>query len=175
MCCADGVAAVNMLRTYIDEAYGGYYGTQRSDLFVGQNAAWDADELVALLRCVKANPQTLNGTDTIQGLFTREENNNQRRVDLFRFAGTLFGVRGLESRQDYLYVGNDGALHDARQDAAAYEALDRVHTMLQEGLVSDGFVGSTEENTGKYLENDLGFMHYDYNQTQSRRLAEDKW
>ena len=81
----DGVAAVNMLRTYIDEAYGGYYGTQRSDLFVGQNAAWDADELVALLRCVKANPQTLNGTDTIQGLFTREENNNQRRVDLFRF------------------------------------------------------------------------------------------
>ena len=163
----DGVAAVNMLRTYIDEAYGGYYGTQRSDLFVGQNAAWDADELVALLRCVKANPQTLNGTDTIQGLFTREENNNQRRVDLFRFAGTLFGVRGLESRQDYLYVGNDGALHDARQDAAAYEALDRVHTMLQEGLVSDGFVGSTEENTGKYLENDLGFMHYDYNQTQT--------
>ena len=163
----DGVAAVNMLRTYIDEAYGGYYGTQRSDLFVGQNAAWDADELVALLRCVKANPQTLNGTDTIQGLFTREENNNQRRVDLFRFAGTLFGVRGLESRQDYLYVGNDGTLHDARQDAEAYEALNRVHTMLEEGLVSDGFVGSTEENTGKYLENDLGFMHYDYNQTQT--------
>ena len=163
----DGVAAVNMLRTYIDEAYGGYYGTQRSDLFVGQNAAWDADELVALLRCVKANPQTLNGTDVIQGLFTREENNNQRRVDLFRFAGTLFGVRGLESRQDYLYVGNDGALHDARQDAAAYEALDRVHKMLEEGLISDGFVGSTEENTAKYLENDLGFMHYDYNQTQT--------
>ncbi len=89
----DGVAAVNMLRTYIDEAYNGYYGTNRADLFVGQNAAWDADELVALLRCVVANPQTLNGTDTVQGLFSREDNNNQRRVDMFRFAGTLFGAR----------------------------------------------------------------------------------
>ena len=58
----DGVAAVNMLRTYIDTAYNGYYGTNRADLFIGQNAAWDADELVALLRCVVANAQTLNGT-----------------------------------------------------------------------------------------------------------------
>ena len=110
----DGVTAVNMLRTYIDQAYNGYYGTNRADLFIGQNAAWDADELVALLRCVVANPQTLNGTDSIQGLFSREDDNNQRRVDMFRFAGVLFGVRGLESRQDYLYVGNDGKLHDAR-------------------------------------------------------------
>ena len=55
-----GVEAVNMLREYIDKAYNGYYGTQRSNLFIGQNAAWDADELVALLRCVVANSTTLN-------------------------------------------------------------------------------------------------------------------
>ena len=61
----DGVTAVNMLREYIDKTYNGYYGTERANLFIGQNAAWDADELVALLRCVVANPQTLNGTDTI--------------------------------------------------------------------------------------------------------------
>ena len=163
----DGVAAVNMLRTYIDEAYGGYYGTERSNLFVGQNAAWDADELVALLRCVVANPQTLNGTDSIQGLFTREDNNNQRRVDMFRFAGTLFGVRGLESRQDYLYVGADGTMHDARQEASTYEALERMHAMIEEGLVSKAFIDKSDENSGTYLENDLGFMHYDYNQTQT--------
>lgn len=163
----DGVTAVNMLRTYIDEAYNGYYGTNRADLFVGQNAAWDADELVALLRCVVANAQTLNGTDTIQGLFTREDNNNQRRVDLFRFAGTLFGVRGLESRQDYLYVGADNQLHDARQEADTYEAMERMHAMVQEGLVSKAFVDGSEESSKTYLENDLGFMHYDYNQTQT--------
>ena len=163
----DGVAAVNMLRTYIDEAYNGYYGTNRADLFVGQNAAWDADELVALLRCVVANPQTLNGTDTVQGLFSREDNNNQRRVDMFRFAGTLFGVRGLESRQDYLYVGNDNKLHDARQEKETYEALERMHAMAEEGLLSKAFIDGSEESSGTYLENDLGFMHYDYNQTQT--------
>ena len=163
----DGVAAVNMLRTYIDTAYNGYYGTTRSNLFIGQNAAWDADELVALLRCVVANAQTLNGTDTIQGLFSREDNNNQRRVDMFRFAGTLFGVRGLESRQDYLYVGADGLLHDARQEVATYEALERMNDLVAEGLISKSFIDMSEESTKTMLANDLGFMHYDYNQTQT--------
>ena len=163
----DGVAAVNMLRKYIDEAYDGYYGAARSDLFVGQNAAWDADELVALLRCVVANPQTLNGTDSIQGLFSREDDNNQRRVDMYRFAGSLFGVRGLESRQDYLFVGTDGKLHDARQEEDTYKAIERLNAMVKEGLISKAFVDMSTENSGTYLENDLGFMHYDYNQTQT--------
>lgn len=162
-----GVEAVNMLRSYIDQAYDGYYDTSRSDLFIGQNAAWDADELVALLRCVVANPQTLNGTDSVQGLFSREDNNNQRRVDMFRFAGILFGVRGLESRQDYLYVGEDGMLYDARQMPETYEALENMNAMVQEGLISKAFVDMSEESTKTYLQNDLGFMHYDYNQTQT--------
>jgi putative aldouronate transport system substrate-binding protein len=156
-----------MLRDYIDAAYGGYYGTARSNLFVGQNAAWDADELVALLRCVVANPQTLNGTDTVQGLFSREDNNNQRRVDMFRFAGTLFGVRGLESRQDYLYVGTDGMLHDARQEAETYVALERMNAMVKEGLISSSFVKNETNKTETMLKTDAGFMHYDYNQTQT--------
>ena len=163
----DGVAAVNMLRTYIDQAYAGYYGTERANLFMGQNAAWDADELVALVRCVVANPQTLNGTDKVQGIFTREENNTSRRADMFRFAGILFGVRGLESRQDYLYVGNDGLLHDARQEVATYEALARMNALAQEGLLSEDFLNRADMKTEKYLENDSGFMHYDYNQTQT--------
>jgi len=163
----DGVAAVNMLRAYIDTAYNGYYGTQRSNLFIGQNAAWDADELVALLRCVVANPQTLNGTDSVQGLFSREDNNNQRRVDMKRFAGTLFGVRGLESRQDSLWIDAEGKLRDARQDAEAFAAMEKLNEMAKEGLVSKAFLETAEESTKTYLENDLGFMHYDYNQTQT--------
>ena len=162
-----GVEAVNMLRDYIDAAYNGYYGTNRADLFIGQNAAWDADELVALLRCVVANPQTLNGTDVVNGLFSREDDNTQRRVDMFRFAGTLFGVRGLESRQDYLYVGNDGLLHDARQEEATYVAIERMNDMVKEGLISSSFVNNQAESSTTMLEKDLGFMHYDYNQTQT--------
>ena len=162
-----GVDAVNMLRTYIDQAYGGYYGTARSNLFVGQNAAWDVDELVALLRCVVANAQTLNGTDTVQGIFSREDSNTQRRVDMFRFMGTLFGVRGLESRQDYLYLGTDGKLHDARSEADTYAAIEKMNAMAQEGLISQAFINTEDVKTDKYLEQDLGFMHYDYNQTQT--------
>ncbi len=146
-----GVEAVNMLREYIDKTYNGYYGTTRSNLFAGQNAAWDVDEMVALLRCVVANAQTLNGTDTIQGLFSREDNNNQRRVDMFRLAGHLFGVRGMESRQDFLYFGTDGALKDARQDAETYTALARMHDMAVEGLISKAFIDAAEENSSTYL------------------------
>ena len=163
-----GVEAVNMLREYIDKTYNGYYGTTRSNLFMGYDAAWDVDELVALLRCVVANPASLNGKDSIQGLFAREENNTSRRADLFRFAGILFGVRGLESRSDYLYVGTDGDLHDARLDAASYEAVSRMHDMVSEGLISKDFVDKAETSSTKnYLPEDLGFMSYDYNQTQT--------
>ena len=156
-----------MLREYIDKAYNGYYGTERSNLFIGQNAAWDADELVALLRCVVANPQTLNGTDSIQGLFSREDNNNQRRVDVMRFAGNLFGIRGIESRQDYLYFDYDGSLKDARQNPETYKAMERMNNMVKEGLISVNFVDNADGKTKQYLENDSGFMHYDYNQTQT--------
>ena len=119
------------------------------------------------LRCVVANSYTLNGTEKIHGLFSRENNNNQRRVDMFRFAGTLFGIRGLESRQDYLYVGADGKLHDSRMEKDTYEALARMNAMVKEGLISASFVNMSDEDTGTLLANDLGFMHYDYNQTQT--------
>ena len=163
----NGVKAVNLLRRYIDETYGGYYGTKRSDLFVGQNAAWDADELVALLRCISANSQTLNGTDKVQGIFTRNDGDNQRRCDMWRLAGQLFGVRGLDSRQEYLFLDADGELRDARQEAGTYEALNRMHDLALEGLVSESFLTGTEMTSAEMLENDAGFMHYDYNQTQT--------
>jgi putative aldouronate transport system substrate-binding protein len=86
---------------------------------------------------------------------------------MFRFAGTLFGIRGLESRLDYLYVGTDGALHDARNEAATYEALSKMHDMATEGLISEAFINTEEVKTEKYLADDNGFMHYDYNQTQT--------
>ena len=162
-----GVEAVNMLREYIDKTYGGYYGTARSNLFCGYDAAWDADEMVALLRCVVANPFTLNGTDSIQGLFSREENKMARRPDVYRLGGLLFGVRGYESRQDYLYFDANGELQDGRQNVLAYEAAARMHDIAMEGLISSDFMTRAETNSGMYLENDLGFMSYDYNQTQT--------
>lgn len=181
----DGNTAVKMLREYIDKTYGGYYTPDhRADLFIGQNAAWDADELVALLRCVCANTIALrgsyfertitdaNGNETkektsIMGIVCREDGNMQRKVDMYRLAAILFGVRGLESRLDYLYLDKDGNLHDARQEVATYEAMDRMHNMALEGLIGVSYLKNQDEKTEKNLENDITFMHYDYNQTQT--------
>ena len=163
----NGVELVYMLRQYIDKTYDGYYGTKRSDLFIGQNAAWDVDELVALLRCVVANSQTLNGTGSIQGIFSREENNNSRRMDMIRLAGMMFGVRGVEGRTDWAYVGADGKIKDARMDAELYGAMEKMHMLVQEGLISESFLKKEETKSEQYVEQDLGFMSYDYNQTQT--------
>lgn len=156
-----GDEAVAMFRKYIDDMYGTTY-TNRSDLFLGYNAAWDADELVALLRCAVASLNDNNG-DAIQGMFSRETSNTQREVDLFRFAGSLFGVRGMESRQDYLYFDRNGNLHDARGEEASYAAMERMHAMYQEGLIVMEGTSSSDAR----LETDGGLVSYDYSQTQT--------
>jgi putative aldouronate transport system substrate-binding protein len=43
----------------------------------------------------------------------------------------------------------------------------KMHTLAEEGLISSAFINSEDVKTQNYLEQDLGFMHYDYNQTQT--------
>lgn len=157
----DGNKALAMFKEYIQKTYNGHY-TKLSDLFLGYDACWDADEMVALFRIAHAQ---LNDTDgaALVPLYSRETNNMQRDVDMFRFAGHLFGVRGMESRNDYLYFKKDGKLYDARMDAAAYDAVARMHNLVEEGLMTVD--GSAASNT--YLQKDAGLMSYDYNQTQT--------
>ena len=45
--------------------------------------------------------------------------------------------------------------------------MEYMNNMAAEGLISKAFMDSSKESTKTYLENDLGFMHYDYNQTQT--------
>ncbi len=161
----DGVALVNALRTYIDEAYDGFYGTKRSDLFCGYNAAWDADELVALLRCVMTNSHALNGTDTIYGIFPRETRLD-REANLLSMAN-MFGIRGVASNQDYLYFDSEGNLQDARQDEAFYDALDKMNTIYNEGLIMQDFHTYSGTIYKDMYQKNLGFMCFDYCQTQT--------
>lgn len=166
----NGAELVKALRDYIDTTYGGYYGQDRSNLFVGQNAAYNVDELIALYRCVKANPTLLTGSgeNNIVPLFPRDDTND-RTADLWRFT-QFFGVRGGESRNGYLYVDSDGNIQDARNDAAMADALEKMHQMYQEGLILQDFtnasaLGNTDEYRKTLLQGNLGFSTYDYNQT----------
>lgn len=156
-----GDAAVAMFRKYIDDMYGDVYAN-RSDLFLGYNAAWDADELVALLRCAVASLNDSSG-NAITGLFSRESSNLQRNVDLFRFAGSLFGVRGMESRSDYLYFDSEGELHSARSEEDTYLAIERLNALYKEGLLA---INDNVTSTNR-LKADAGIVSYDYCQTQT--------
>ena len=161
-----GVELVNMLRSYIDVAYNGYYGANRSNLFAGNDAAWDADELVALLRCVVTNTYGLTGQNEnkVTGIFPREKELN-RVSDLYSLV-SLFGVRGYESRNDYLYFNANGELVDARGQADYINGIDKLNQLYQEGLILQNFDTATF-TTKQMALNNAGFMLYDYVQTQS--------
>lgn len=167
----DGASLLAALRSHIDTTYGNQYA-KRSDLFLSTEAAYDADELIALFRVVRTNPQLLTGqSDAVTVPFYCREYKANRTPDMFRLAA-IWGVRGLESRAEYLYVDKNGVLRDARNEADTRDALVRMNQLYKEGLICEKFdekIGSgnwrTDLNTPKEGKDSLGFMTYDYNQT----------
>lgn len=174
---ATGAQLVDLFRAYIDVCYQNADGTahftasDRANLFVGYDACWDVDDLVAMLRCVKTNASALVGTGkTIGGIMPRS-GQNDRTPDMVRIAGQLYGVRGTDSRNEYTYIANDGTIKDARASKEIYEACAKLNLLKQEGLIADysgkkSFSGSgglinTETVHAEY------FMMYDYSQTQT--------
>lgn len=171
---ATGDQLVALFRAYIDVCYQDTNGNQyysadrRADLFNGYDACWDADDLVAILRCVKTNAKALTGTDTVEGIVPRS-GQNDRTPDMVRLAGQLYGVRGTDSRYEYTYIDKDGKLQDSRNDKELYVALAQLNTLKQENLIAD-YSGissfSFAQATNKAGTTDA-FMMYDYSQTQT--------
>lgn len=172
-----GAELVKALREYIDATYGNAY-SKRSELFIGGKAAYDIDELVALFRCVKANPGALTGdANKVIVPFLPREITDQRISDFWRFL-QFFGVRGGESRNGWFYVKDDGTLGDMRAEEGTMNALDAMHKMYEEGLILQNFdtfstVSGTKSSAAdlfeKPAETQQGFAMYDYVQTQTIR------
>ncbi len=169
---------VKQFRDYIDARYGTQYA-KRSDLFLGVDASYDADEMIALMRLVRVSPKGLTGNANAEMVpFVPREYNNQRVADLYRWAGHLWGVRGVESRCGYLYIGKDGKIHDARGDEEITTMLTYLNEIYDEGLILKDFETAAGYGTtnGKFAETIVvdkgatqqyhGFMEYDYAQTQ---------
>lgn len=173
----NGKTLVRALRDYIDATYNNAYGAKRSELFIGGKAAYNVDELVALYRCVKTNPKFLIGGDAtdasqIYPLIPREAKIS-RAQDIHNFM-LYFGLRGMNSRQTYFYVGNDGSLVDVRDTDAFGTALDKMQAMYKEGLILTNYTSnltaaSGTENFSNTLLRDgnNAFSEYDYVQTQT--------
>ncbi len=170
-----GAQLIKILREYIKVAYqkadGTSFYTTLSDVFNSEYAAWDVDLYVALSRCVVTSYKLFGGNiaakataNQIYALAGRQ-GTTQRRTDLVSFVGELYGVRGLESRNEYTYIDHAGNLQDARTNSKTYEALNRLSALAKEGLLYTG-----TENANKVYSSTstiLTFSMHDYSQTQT--------
>ncbi len=175
----NGATAVKLLRDYIDATYvkadgTKIFGNQRSKLFCGGQAVYDVDELIALFRCVKGCPEFLTGNakTNMVALFPRAKTSD-RTTDLYRFL-QFFGIRGTESRNQWMYVDNDGKLVDVRGTTQFRDGLKKLHEMYQDELILQDFTTCTVNSSpdyrgqlygGDYTIGAAGFATYDYNQT----------
>lgn len=183
---ATGAELVDLYRAYVDACYvdasgNTYYNAdERANLFVGYDACWDVDDLVAILRCAKTNASALLtdpdfANDKIGGIAPRS-NQNDRTPVMVSLACQLYGVRGGTSRNEYTYIDNNGNLQDARTNKAFFEAMANFNLLKQEGLIAS-YGGSGGAQMGQFTtDSGMGtgtsagteyFMTYDYSQTQT--------
>lgn len=186
-----GAKLVSQLRDYLKDRYANASYSKLSDIFLGTDAAYDADEMIALMRVVKSLPQYLTGSaeNEIITLLPRQAQNS-RAADLIRWGGHMWGVRGLESRSGYLYFDKDGNLHDARGEEGTVKVLENLHKLYSEGLImadfltTEGYGGTTGKWADLLLGNSgvkdgapskyYGFMEYEYVQSQGAYNLESK-
>ncbi len=171
----NGETLTKALLQYIKDVYGEQY-KKPSDLFMGVDAAYDADEFIALLRCVKTNPVLLSGDKTKEIIpFYPRAVSNDRLSDIFRWGAHLWGVQGVESRSGFLFIDNEDerTVKDARGQLSTAQMLDNLHQIYDEGLILKNFTDKTATGgTSGNFNTDLGtankgFATYDYCQTQT--------
>ena len=124
-----GEMVVRELRGYIDVMYGDVL-EKRSDLFLGEGAMYDSDELVALLRCVMLNRETL-GLGNAGSAITVSSYD-----ELLILTEMLFGARGISADSAHLYFDMDGTLIDSRINENSYDAVKKMRALILEGLVT---------------------------------------
>ncbi len=165
-----GGQLTKMLQAYIDAAYtldGSPYAN-RADVFNSVSAAWDVDLMVALMRCVVSSPELIGESaaniGNLYGVSARQ-GTTQRRIDITALAGELYGIRGMESRFEYLYINSEGEIVDARQNASSYNLVSRFSALADEGLL---YTGESNVQANRDTANGPSplFMH-DYVQTQT--------
>ena len=166
----NGSTYVKALKDYIDAAYmqSGKFA-KRSEVFIGENACYTVDDLVALMRCAVNNSVYLYGAaNKVEGFIPREMKDS--RIDSVLYFTNAWGVRGVTSEKEFMYFDNNGKLQDARIQDNTLNALGYLNALYKEGLIINGFEesGKTKYNaeyfTGK---SGAALLMYDYNATQA--------
>lgn len=178
---ANGVSGKDLakqFKDYLKKAYGHLVGKGKtfekySDIFVSESAAYNADELVALMRVVKANPKTVSKglVDTVECFFPRGEAAN--RVANILDLAQIWGIQGLDAESNNFFFDANGKLQSLGTTQASYDALDLLNQLYNEGLIVNDFYyvpsdkASATKGLDKYFKktrNDsgFGFLMYDY-------------
>lgn len=160
-----GKSLADAFRNHISSTYGEQGYEKLSHVFTGVDAAYDTDELIALMYVVKSNPKYLTREfaeplEAIEVLFPREHKGNRIR-NLFRMT-EIFGLRGVFSRHEWMYFGTDGKITDIRGEDRFIEAMNDLSHLYQDGLIVQN-----PEDGGNWrsvlLNGANGFITYDYN------------
>lgn len=143
-----------------------------SELFLGEKAAYDIDEMIALMRCIKANPALLTDgkAEAVWPLFVRQAT---YREDLLRLSTYFDGVKvhGADTYENgRWYIDKDGKVQYTYVQEGIYDTLRYLSMMEAEGLIySDAYDRTDKTNYRSTLwgtdEGDapsFGFMTYDW-------------
>jgi hypothetical protein len=142
-----------------------------SQLYLGADAAYDIDELVALFRAIKANATYLTDGKAAEvwPFFSRQ---SSYREDLLRMATYFDGYRvhGSDSYESRWYIDADGQIQYTYSTQEMYDLLSLLSDWNAEGLLyTDMFDLSTKTNhrstlwgTDSATNPKYGFMTYDW-------------
>ena len=195
-----GKALAQQLRTYLDDVYGDNIGADKTyktytDIFCSESAAYTSDELIALMRVIKANPGVISGIFDENGQLTAAGDSNvevevlvprgaeKSRIQNILMFAEIWGIQGLDGEKDNLYFDASGTISDARATKQSYEALQYLHQLYDEGLIVGDFwmtASNMDKNyyVDKYIgkkanEGGYGFMLFDYSATQGQQNSKD--
>lgn len=164
----NGATLTEAFISYINKNYD--YASP-SELFLGEKAAYDMDELVALFRCIKANPGYLTDgkASVVWPLFTRQ---SSYREDLLRFSTWWDGskVHGTDSYEARWAFNEDGKLEYTYSKEGVYDNLVRLSQISAEGLIYNDCYDLTSKSNHRTAlygtdasENpSFGFMTFDW-------------
>jgi len=169
------------LRKYLNDAFGDEIGegktySKLSEIYTSESAAYNTDELIALMRVIKASSELISGdaNTEIETFLPRGDKDGSRTANILDMM-KIFGIQGLDSEANDLYYDADGNLNYLGTTQAAYDALELMSQIYDEGLILGKFHykpssgAANDAYITKYFghtaaENTLGygFMIYDY-------------
>ena len=168
--------ALETLRTYIADTYPEL--AKPSDLYLGDTAVYDIDELVALWRVIELSPNTLSKVSTgavvdgaqISPFFVRQSGYREDVLRLITYWGGQ-RVHGSDSYGARFYLDANGELQFSYAEDAFMEGVGYIADLYAEGLIHSEFADlSTSDNFRNFFytkdaepgQQQFGFMTYDW-------------